>query len=42
MELCDKRSPRMKGVMKVNTEMGRYTEEPNDKQKQTFVAGTSL
>lgn len=32
----------MKGVMKVNTEMSRYSEEPNDKQKQTFAAGMSL
>jgi hypothetical protein len=27
----------MKGVMKVNTEMGRLTEEPNDIQRQAFV-----
>lgn len=32
----------MKGVMKVNTEMGRLTEEPNDIQRQAFVAGMSL
>lgn len=32
----------MNGVMKVNTEMGKFTEEPNDTQRQTFVAGTFL
>lgn len=32
----------MNGVMKVNTEMGKFTEEPNDIQRQTFVEGTFL